>query len=206
MAASLIDSFYFGDTFANPAMRGVFSDDSRFRSWLDVEAALARTQARLGLIPVRAAEEISREAVTERLDLASMKAEYERVGFPILPLVHQLAKACDPESARWVHWGAPTQDIIDTGLALQMRDGFGIIERQLDEVIAAVARLARDHRDTVMAGRIFQQTAPIIFGSTPRCGSMSGSAIMNRAFGLGRDPSQIGRDGLSTDIHRCSVY
>ncbi|QVL50127.1 MAG: hypothetical protein KFB96_06590 [Thiocapsa sp.] len=137
----------------------------RFRSWLDVEAALARTQARLGLIPVRAAEEISREAVTERLDLAAMKAEYERVGFPILPLVHQLAKACDPESARWVHWGATTQDIIDTGLALQMRAGFGIIGRQLDEVIAAVARLTRYHRDTVMAGRTFQQqAAPITFG------------------------------------------
>ncbi|QVL50119.1 MAG: adenylosuccinate lyase family protein [Thiocapsa sp.] len=165
MAASLIDSLYFGDTFANPAMRHVFSDEARFRSWLDVEAALARTQARLGLIPVSAAEEISREATIERLDLAAMKAEYERVGFPILPLVHQLAKACDPESARWVHWGATTQDIIDTGLALQMRDGFGIIGRQLDEVIDAVARLARDHRDTVMAGRTFQQqAAPITFG------------------------------------------
>ncbi len=105
MAASLIDSRYFGDTFANPAMRLVFSDEARFRSWLDAEAALARTQARLGLIPVSAAEEISPEATIERLDPAAMKAEYERVGFPILPLVHQLAKACDPESARWVHWG-----------------------------------------------------------------------------------------------------
>ncbi len=117
------------------------------------------------MIPVSAAEEISPEATIERLDPAARKAEYERAGFPILPLVHQLAKACDPESARWVHWGTTTQDIIDTGLALQMRDGFGIIERQLDEVFAAVARLVRDHRDTVMAGRTFeQQAAPITFG------------------------------------------
>ncbi|RKT45556.1 class-II fumarase/aspartase family protein [Thiocapsa rosea] len=165
MTSSLIDSLYFGDTFGNPAMRHVFSDESRFRSWLDVEAAVARTQARLGLIPVGAAEEISRAAVIERLDLAAMKEEYERVGFPILPLVHQLAKACSPESARWVHWGATTQDIVDTGLVLQMRDGFGMIEPQIDEVIGAVARLARDHRDTVMAGRTFQQqAAPITFG------------------------------------------
>jgi 3-carboxy-cis,cis-muconate cycloisomerase len=144
MAASLIDSSYFGDTFADPAMRHVFSDEARFRAWLDVEAALARTQARLGLIPISAAEEISREAVTERLDLTAMTAEDERVGFPILPLVHQLAKACDPETARWIHWGATTQDIVDTGLVLQMRDSFAVIEGQLGAVNDALAHLAHD--------------------------------------------------------------
>ncbi len=165
MPASLIDSLYFGDTFANPAMRHVFSDESRFRSWLDVEAALARTQARLGLIPVGAAEEISRAAVIERLDLAAMKEEYERVGFPILPLVHQLAKACSPESARWVHWGATTQDIVDTGLVLQMRQGFDLLEADLLAAMDALAALVRAQRDTVMPGRTFQQqAAPITFG------------------------------------------
>lgn len=165
MAASLIDSLYFGETFANPAVREVFSDEARFRSWLHVEAALARTQALLGLIPVSAAEEISREAVTERLDLAAMTVEYERVGFPILPLVHQLAKACGPEAARWIHWGATTQDVVDTGLVLQMRDGFAIIEGQLGEVIDSVAHLAKTHRNTPMVGRTFQQhAAPITFG------------------------------------------
>lgn len=165
MAVGLIDSIYYRDTFGNAEMRSVFLDEQRFTAWLKVESALARSQARLGLIPKAAADEISRQSVVENLDFAAMKDEYEQVGFPILPLVHQLAKACDPESARWVHWGATTQDIVDTGLVLQMREGFGIIEGQLDEVVAILARLARDHRDTVMAGRTFQQqAAPITFG------------------------------------------
>src|SRR5690606_10074977 len=95
----------------------------------------------------------------------AMKEEYDRIGFPILPLVHQLAKACDPESARWIHWGATTQDVVDTGLVLQMKQGLDLLERQLSAVINDVARLSREHRDTVMPGRTFQQqAAPVTFG------------------------------------------
>ncbi len=94
-----------------------------------------------------------------------MKAEFDKVGFPIMPLVHQLAKACDPESARWVHWGSTTQDIIDTGLVLQMRDGIALLEQDLEALINTLAALAAKHRNTVMAGRTFQQqAAPITFG------------------------------------------
>jgi 3-carboxy-cis,cis-muconate cycloisomerase len=165
MTASIIDSKYFGSTFGDPAVQRIFTDEGRFSSWLRVEAALARSQARLGLIPEEAALAITNAAKVENLDTKKMAEEYQKIGFPILPLVHQLAKCCDKESARWIHWGATTQDITDTGLVLQMKAAFSIISSQLDAVITAVSKLSEEHRLTVMAGRTFQQqAAPITFG------------------------------------------
>jgi 3-carboxy-cis,cis-muconate cycloisomerase len=165
MTAAIIDSKYFGSTFGDQAVQRIFTDEGRFSAWLRVEAALARSQARLGLIPQEAAEAITKAAKVENLDTKKMAEEYQRIGFPILPLVHELAKCCDKESARWIHWGATTQDITDTGLVLQMKDAFSIIDAQLGELIAAVSILSKEHRLTVMAGRTFQQqAAPITFG------------------------------------------
>ena len=161
----MVDSSYFGDMFCSPAMRAVFSDERRIASWLETEVALARAEARVGIVPVHCAEQIAAAAKLENLDLAAMKAEFDRVGFPIMPLVHQLAKACSPEAAKWVHWGSTTQDILDTGLALQLREGIALLEADLDGIIDAVAKLAKAHRDTVMPGRTLQQhAAPITFG------------------------------------------
>ena len=165
MTSSIIDSEYFGSTFGNPAVQRIFTDEGRFSGWLRVEAALARSQARLGLIPEDAAQAITNAAKVENLDTKKMAEEYQKVGFPILPLVHEMARCCDKESARWIHWGATTQDIVDTGLVLQMKDAFSIIGSQLDSLIAAVSSLSKEHRLTVMAGRTFQQqAAPITFG------------------------------------------
>lgn len=165
MPSSSIDSFYFCDLYSSFAMREVFSDQSRITAWLDVESALAVAQARVGVIPEESAQRIAAAAKFENLDLGAMKAEYDRVGFPISPLVKQLAKACDPESAKWIHWGATTQDIIDTGLVLQMRNGMELIEAEIQAIVEALVLLVRDHRSTAMAGRTFQQhAAPITFG------------------------------------------
>lgn len=165
MTSSIIDSEYFGSTFGNLAVQNVFTDEGRFDSWLKVEAALARSQARLGLIPEAAAQSITNSAKVENLDTQRMAEEYRRVGFPILPLVHEMTRCCDEESARWIHWGATTQDIVDTGLVLQMKDALSIINTQLDDLISVVSILAEEHRSTVMAGRTFQQqAAPITFG------------------------------------------
>lgn len=165
MNISLIDSDYFGNTFSGSEVRKIFSDKGRFSSWLETEAALARAQARLGIIPQTAAVAINKAAKLENLDTEKMQKEYQKVGFPILPLVHELVRCCDPESARWIHWGATTQDIIDTGLVLQMKEAFVIIENQLGSVISTVTKLSNEHKLTVMAGRTFQQqAAPITFG------------------------------------------
>ena len=165
MPSTLLDSTYYRDQYSTDAMRQVFSDAARFTSWLEAEVSLAQAQARVGLVPQEAADKIKAAAKLDNIDQTAMKEEFDRVGFAIMPLVHQLAKACDKDTARYIHWGSTTQDILDTGLVLQMRSGLDLLEQELDLTIKALARLARDHRDTPMAGRTFMQhAAPISFG------------------------------------------
>ena len=165
MPTSLIDSTYFQDMFTDAEMRQIFSDDNRLQKWLDTEVALAEAQETVGVIQKGTAQKIRDIALIENIDEAAMKAEFDRVGFPILPFVHQLTKACDSETARWVHYGATTQDILDTGTVLQMREGLQWVETELDAIIKAVSVQVKTHRETVMAGRTFQQlAAPITFG------------------------------------------
>src|SRR5690606_32943540 len=153
------------DMFGSAAMRTIFSDESRLKAWIATEVALAKAQVELSIIPSGVDEELERVAKVENLDIVEMKADFDRVGFPILPFVKQLNKACDSETARWVHYGATTQDILDTGMVLQMKEGIGLIEAELNAIIDATAVLVNEHKDTVMAGRTFQQlAAPITFG------------------------------------------
>jgi len=165
MPSSIIDSDYYKDMFGTAEMRSIFSDQRRIETWLETEVALAKAEARVGLIPAEAAEKIAAAAKFENIDFQAMKAEFDRVGFPIMPLVHQLAKACDPETAKWVHWGSTTQDILDTGVAIQIKEGLDLLERDLRHIVATLTKLAAEHRDTVMVGRTMQQHAtPITFG------------------------------------------
>jgi adenylosuccinate lyase len=163
--AGMIDSGFFGDVYTTPEMRAVWSDRAMIQRWLDVEAALARVEARLGIIPAEAAEEIGRNARVDLLDLEAMKRELEHARHPIMPLIRALARVCAPAAAEFIHWGATTQDILDTGLVLQLRDAHRIVVRDLTEVRHLAAALARRHRDTVQAGRTHgQQALPITFG------------------------------------------
>lgn len=163
--ATVIDSVYLGDGFGTPAMRALFSDTARLAAWLQAEVALARAQAGLGLIPATAADAIERAARPEALDMAAMKADYDISGVAVVPLVKHLGALLDDDSRRWLHFGATTQDIVDTGCVLQMRDALALIEHDLDALCRALALLARQHRHTVMAGRSFQQQAvPVTFG------------------------------------------
>jgi 3-carboxy-cis,cis-muconate cycloisomerase len=165
MATSIIDSAYYGDMFGSARMHALFSDEARFQGWLDFEAGLARAQARLGIIPKAAGEEITAKAKVEFIDKAAMKAEFDRVGFPIVPIVHQLAKAVSKETSRYVHWGSTTQDVTDTGMALQIRNGLNLLDAMLGDLETVLARLAEQHRDTLMVGRTMQQqAAPVTFG------------------------------------------
>ncbi|WP_114752685.1 class-II fumarase/aspartase family protein [Pleomorphovibrio marinus] len=165
MPTSLIDSSYFQDMFSDSGMRLIFSDENRLQKWLNTEVALAEAQEEVGIIPKGIAQQIKEVARIENIDQSAMKAEFDRVGFPILPFVHQLTKSCDSETARWVHYGATTQDILDTGTVLQMREGLQWVEDELNSIIVAISIQVKTHRDTVMAGRTFQQlAAPITFG------------------------------------------
>src|SRR5205823_5954407 len=169
MTIGVLSSTLFGDMFGTAAMRAVFGELGFLARCAEVEAALARAQARAGIVPPDAAQAISRAAaaVIEQpgsLDLARLKRETETVGYPILPLVRQLAEHAG-EGGRWLHWGATTQDIMDTAAVLQIRDGLALIERDLEALRGHLAALARRHRDTPMAGRTHLQHAlPITFG------------------------------------------
>jgi 3-carboxy-cis,cis-muconate cycloisomerase len=169
MAIGILDSAIFADMFGTPAMSAVFGDHAFLARCSEVEAALARAQARLGIIPADAAGAISEAAAMvaaepQALDLARLKRETETVGYPILPLVRQLAERAG-EAGRWLHWGATTQDIMDTAVVLQIRAGLGLIEQDLSAARGHLADLARRHRDTPMAGRTHLQHAlPITFG------------------------------------------
>jgi 3-carboxy-cis,cis-muconate cycloisomerase len=165
MPASLIDSAVFRDIFSTEAMRGVFSDETRVQKYLDFEAALARAQARLGIIPKEAAEEICRHCNATEIDFAKLKTQTERIGYPVLPVVQQLVGLCRDGLGEWCHWGATTQDITDSATVLQIREALLLIERHLDGIAGALAALARKYRDTPMAGRSnLQQAVPITFG------------------------------------------
>ncbi len=165
MAASLIDSAVFRDIFSTGAMRGVFSDENRVQKYLDFEAALARAQGRLGIIPSEAAEEICRHCHAAEMDFAKLKAQTERIGYPVLPVVQQLVGLCREGLGEWCHWGATTQDITDSATVMQIREALLLIERHLDGIAGALAALARKYRDTPMAGRSnLQQAVPITFG------------------------------------------
>ncbi|NLN26073.1 MAG: adenylosuccinate lyase family protein [Bacteroidetes bacterium] len=165
MSSSIIDSNYYKDMFGTSEMREIFSDDARLQAWIDTEIALAKAQVQLGIIPKGIDKALEKAGKIENLNIEEMKADFDRVGFPILPFVKQLNKVCDSETARWIHYGATTQDILDTGMVLQIKKGIQLVEEELNAIIAATAILAQKHSKTVMAGRTFQQlAAPITFG------------------------------------------
>ena len=145
-------------------MRDIFDDRALVSRYVDTEVALARAQARCGVIPVQAAHDIAARSNVDELDFELLQRETEIVGYPILPLVHQLAKLCG-ESGRYIHWGATTQDIMDTALVLQVRDALAVIDSELTELRQILVGLAHRYRDTPMPGRThLQQALPVTFG------------------------------------------
>ena len=163
-STTVFDSILFRDAFGTPAMRAVFSDYRLISRYAEVEVALARAEARCGVIPVEAAAEIAERTDVAAFDYDLLRSETDIVGYPILPLVHQMVKQCG-KAGRYVHWGATTQDIMDTAVILQVRDGLAIIEADITALRGILADLSRRYRDTPMAGRThFQQALPVTFG------------------------------------------
>ena len=164
MPSTIIDSDIFKDMFGSAEMRAVFSDENQLRCYVEAEVALAVAQGRLGVIPAEAADAIARLAPSVAIDREILKHEAENVGYPILGLVRQLSAKLG-DAGRYVHWGATTQDIVDTATVLQIRAALALVERDLAAVSAALAGLAAKYRDTPMAGRThLQQALPITFG------------------------------------------
>ncbi len=141
---------------------------AHLQAMLDVEAALAEVQASLGIVPSGAAEAIRAAARSELYDTAAIAAEAQRDGNPAIPLIHRLTSqvaSIDADAARYVHWGATSQDIIDTALVLQLRGRVPAILADLEGAADAAARHARQHAATPMAGRTWlQQATPVTCG------------------------------------------
>ncbi|HUF88232.1 MAG TPA: adenylosuccinate lyase family protein [Thermohalobaculum sp.] len=165
MPALPIRSRLWGEMFGTAAMQAVFADEATVQRYLDIEAALAQAQAKLGIIPAEAADAIGTAADVARVDWARLSARTQVVGYPILPLVEQLSGWAEGGLGQWCHWGATTQDIMDTADVLQMRAGLDLLAADLDAVAAALAKLAQAHAGTPMAGRTHLQHAlPVSFG------------------------------------------
>jgi 3-carboxy-cis,cis-muconate cycloisomerase len=153
---------------SSPAMRAVCDDAACLQNMLDFEAALARAEAAVGVIPNSAAEPIAKACTAGSFDLAALAEAATRSGNLAIPLVKALtanvAKA-DTEAARYVHWGATSQDVIDTAAMLTLRRAVDVLLGDLNRAIAGFARLARQHRDTAMVARTWLQHAlPMPFG------------------------------------------
>ncbi len=165
MSAHALDSAFFKDLYGSAAMRTIFEDDALLQKWLDVEAALARAEAANGIIPHEAAAEITRQATTIGFDVDAIKRGIDRTAHPLVSVIWQLSERCTGDAGNYVHWGATTQDVMDTALVLQFADAFPLLEVTLDRLIEAASTLARTHHDTLMAGRTHGQHAlPLTFG------------------------------------------
>lgn len=165
MPACGADSKLFKDIFGEDRMAEIFSDENLVQKWLDVEAALAIAESKVGLVPKHAASEIKEKAKSKNIDMAELKKGIDITGHPIVPLIRLLKKACDEEAGKYIHWGATTQDIMDSAVVLQLKEAYNLLEKQLKTLDKVMCRLAKKHRDTVMAGRTHGQHAlPVTFG------------------------------------------
>ena len=165
MPAGIIDSRIFGNIFSTDAMRRVWSDENRTACYLEIERALAKVQGELGIIPREAAEEIIRNCDVAKIDFEKLRAQTERIGYPVLGVVSQLNALCRDKLGEFCHWGATTQDITDTATVMQVRQGLDIVEQELRAISMALASLSKRYRDTPIAGRSnLQQAIPVTFG------------------------------------------
>jgi 3-carboxy-cis,cis-muconate cycloisomerase len=151
--------------FATPEMVAAFSRETQVRWLLAFEASLARAEAEAGVIPRASAEAIAAACRVDLFDVEALFREAALAGTLAIPLVRVLTDRVDGEAKRYVHWGATSQDAIDTAFVLQMRDGFDLLLKDLTVIGDRCASLAEHYRATPMAGRtLLQQALPITFG------------------------------------------
>jgi 3-carboxy-cis,cis-muconate cycloisomerase len=159
-----LDSAIFAPLFSDDQVSSLLTDDAFVSALVEVEVVLARAEARAGVIPVAAADAIAR-VEADKIDTAALAGGTARSGFPIIALVQELRRQINPEFAPYVHWGATTQDIMDTAFVLQLRGALTVLKTRIKEITRALSALADRHRETVLAGRTHgQQALPITFG------------------------------------------
>lgn len=165
MAVSVFDMQALQHLWSTEETRAVFSEAGRLQKWLDVEIALAESQGELGIIPAAAAADIAANAKLSNIDMDVLGADIRRIKHALVPLLRQLQAKCSGDNGQYLHFGATTQDILDTGMVLQLKEAHGLFLRDIKLIGQELARLARTHRGTIMAGRTHGVMAlPITFG------------------------------------------
>lgn len=163
--SQIIDSRFHGGGYGTEKSREIFSDEKRLGRWLKIEAALAAVQGELGIIPIEAAEEISKHVEIGDFDLNKIAEEVRKTGHSMVGLLRSLEEHCKDQVGQYVHYGATTQDIQDTGQSLEMQDVFDQVLLDIDTLLELLGSLAETHRTTVMVGRTHAQPAlPTTFG------------------------------------------
>lgn len=168
----------------------LFATDARWQAWMDVEAALAKAQTEIGMIPKEAAPVIAAHAKLELFDRARVDEGFRRTGHTIVPLVWELSRLCGEPHGGYVHWGATTENIVRTGDTLQLRKAHRIFLKLTAETLAAMADLAERSADMPMAGRTHGQHAvPITMG-------LEGGVLDRRAAAVQGAAARGGEAGL----------
>lgn len=205
-----IDSDIFAPLFVDEEIGGLFEDQAYLNTMLAVEGALARVEAKLGIIPASMGARISEAAATAVLDPKKIGQDTRRTGVPVMAMVKALRETVGPQAAPYVHWGATTQDIIDTTTVLQLRSAAQIIEKRLRTLIECLGNLVQQYRTTLMAARTHgQQALPVSFGlkaagwlaplvrHQKRLDALQGSVLQVQFGGAAGTLALLGENGLS---------
>jgi len=186
MAASVFDSAIYRDLMGDREVGALFTDSAEVRAMMIVEGALAKAQGALGVIPEASAAAIHRASLELQIDPGGLAAETGQNAVVVPALVAAFRSAMQaPEHAQWLHFGATSQDIMDTGLVLRLRQFLGILDPRLREAVAALGTLAEAHAEVPMAGRTYGQIAtPTSFGAVVAAWGQPLLALLDRLGGL----------------------
>ncbi|KAB8213152.1 L-Aspartase-like protein [Aspergillus novoparasiticus] len=165
MSISALDSRIFRNLFGTEEVRAIFTDEAYAKFLVQTEAALARAESKVNAIPADVGDAITAVLGNIELDFDRLSRETEIVGYPVLPLVMQLVENSPEDLAKYIHWGATTQDVMDNASMLQIKRGLNLVKRDLNKLIDILQVMAEKYRDTPMAGRTHLQHAlPCTFG------------------------------------------
>src|SRR5690625_4517923 len=165
MNVHAIDSALYKDLYGDNEIRECFSDENLLKQWLAVEVALAKAQAELGIIPESAYEEINKKADIRNFDMTEIRIGIKDTSHPLISFIRMFEDNCEDGLGEFVHFGATTQDIMDTGLILQLKQGYNFIYKQLEELTSVLKIKTKEYRSVPMAGRTHGQHAlPITLG------------------------------------------
>lgn len=165
MAFFTMETEIFKDIYGSREMRAIFEEENYLQSMLNFEVALAKAQSGLGMIPASAAEEIARKGTTRNVSLQRVAEINRQIQLYTVAVVRAFAEVCDDGAGEYIHYGATSQDLIETALVSRVKDAMDVLEKKLSRLLQVMLELAKQHKDTVIAARTHgQQALPTTFG------------------------------------------